>query len=164
VLVEVFSLLFPSTQSLQRLRYYGQQFALFFLLAAWLGFMSQFILIGAVYNKLRLAFRSTRDRGLAGGEQPRAQDPHSVIEAHRARSATAGRRAASGADAGKMPPATTEPGDNPTSRDSKGPPPKAGGGLSHEGKGAFCRSAAPYDLLRPFTTTRRSRRMSRGDE
>jgi len=33
---------------------YGQQFALFFLLATWLGFLSQFILIGAVFNKMRL--------------------------------------------------------------------------------------------------------------
>ncbi|HZB97716.1 MAG TPA: hypothetical protein VE219_03870, partial [Candidatus Sulfotelmatobacter sp.] len=33
---------------------YGQEFALFFLLAAWLLFLSQFILAGAVFNNVRL--------------------------------------------------------------------------------------------------------------
>jgi len=112
VLVEVFSLLFPLYAKVSNgFGTYGQQFALFFLLAAWLGFMSQFILIGAVYNKLRLGVPQHEGIVASPAENSREhRDPHSVIEAHRARSATAGRRAASGADAGKMPPATTEPG------------------------------------------------------
>jgi membrane protein len=55
ILVELFSLLFPLYAKVSHgFGSYGQEFALFFLLAAWLGFMSQFILIGAVFNKMRL--------------------------------------------------------------------------------------------------------------
>ena len=55
VLTELFSLLFPLYAKVSHgFGTYGQQFALFFLLATWLGFLSQFILIGAVFNKMRL--------------------------------------------------------------------------------------------------------------
>ena len=55
ILVELFSLLFPLYAKVSHgFGTYGQQFALFFLLATWLGFMSQFVLIGAVFNKMRL--------------------------------------------------------------------------------------------------------------
>jgi membrane protein len=55
VLVELFSLLFPLYAKISHgFGTYGQQFALFFLLAMWLGFLSQFILVGAVFNKMRL--------------------------------------------------------------------------------------------------------------
>jgi membrane protein len=53
--IELFSLLFPLYAKVSHgFGTYGQQFALFFLLATWLGFLSQFILIGAVFNKMRL--------------------------------------------------------------------------------------------------------------
>lgn len=55
VLIEVFSLAFPLYAKVSKgFGSYGQQFALFFLLATWLSFLSQFILIGAVFNKMRL--------------------------------------------------------------------------------------------------------------
>ncbi len=55
VLIELFSLLFPLYAKISKgFGTYGQQFALFFLLATWLSFMCQFILIGAVFNKMRL--------------------------------------------------------------------------------------------------------------
>ncbi len=55
VLVELFSLIFPLYAKISKgFGTYGQQFALFFVLATWLSFMSQFILIGAVFNKMRL--------------------------------------------------------------------------------------------------------------
>ena len=60
------------------------------MLAAWLGFMSQFILIGAVYNKLRLGV--PRHEGIVASPTENSRehkDPRSVIEAHKARSATA---------------------------------------------------------------------------
>lgn len=54
-LIEVFSLIFPLYAKVSKgFGTYGQQFALFFVLATWLLFLSQFILIGAVFNKVRL--------------------------------------------------------------------------------------------------------------
>ncbi len=55
VMIELFSLLFPLYAKVSNgFGTYGQQFALFFLLATWLGFLCQFILLGAVFNKMRL--------------------------------------------------------------------------------------------------------------
>jgi YihY family inner membrane protein len=86
VLVEAFSLLFPLYAKVSHgFGTYGQQFALFFLLATWLGFMSQFVLIGAVFNKMRLGV--PQDEGLvaAPSADSRAHtDPHSAIEAQQA--------------------------------------------------------------------------------
>ncbi len=85
VLIEVFSLLFPFYAKISNgFGTYGQQFALFFLLAAWLGFMSQFILIGAVFNKMRLG--APRQEGIVASPDATSRerrDPHSVIEAHK---------------------------------------------------------------------------------
>ncbi|MDQ6745703.1 MAG: YihY/virulence factor BrkB family protein [Actinomycetota bacterium] len=67
VLVELFSLLFPLYAKISHgFGTYGQQFGLFFLLATWLGFMSQFILLGAVFNKVRLG--TPDDEGIASSE------------------------------------------------------------------------------------------------
>jgi YihY family inner membrane protein len=86
VLVEAFSLLFPLYAKVSHgFGTYGQQFALFFLLATWLGFMSQFVLIGAVFNKMRLG--APQDEGVvaAPSADSRAhKDPHSAIEAQKA--------------------------------------------------------------------------------
>jgi membrane protein len=55
VLIEVLSLAFPLYARLAGgFNTYGAQFALFFLLAAWFYLLSNLILLGAVYNKLRL--------------------------------------------------------------------------------------------------------------
>jgi YihY family inner membrane protein len=54
VLIEVFTFAFPIYARLTHgFNSYGQQFALFFLLATWLVFLSQFILLGAVFNRMR---------------------------------------------------------------------------------------------------------------
>jgi len=131
VLVEVFSLLFPLYAKVsKRLRY---------LRAAVRALLSARGLVGiheSVHpHRRRLqqaaSWRSAArgDRGLAAENSREHRDPHSVIEAHRARSATAGRRAASGArcrqDAAgynRARPITLR------AETRKGPPPKAGGG------------------------------------
>src|SRR5579872_664536 len=82
VLVEAFSLLFPLYAKVsQGFGTYGQQFALFFLLATWLGFMSQFVLIGAVFNKMRLGV--PQDEGIVASPSADSRahkGPHSAIE------------------------------------------------------------------------------------
>jgi membrane protein len=91
VLVEVFSLLFPLYAKVSHgFGTYGQQFALFFLLAAWLGFMSQFILIGAVFNKVRLG--APRNEGLVASPLARSRahkGPSEAIAAQQAGAAPA---------------------------------------------------------------------------
>jgi len=55
LLIEVLSLAFPVYSRVSHgFNTYGQQFALFFLLATWLYFLSQLLLLGAVYNRMRL--------------------------------------------------------------------------------------------------------------
>jgi membrane protein len=54
-LMEVLTLLWPLyTRLSQSFSTYGATFALFFLLATWLSFLSQLILLGAVANRMRL--------------------------------------------------------------------------------------------------------------
>jgi membrane protein len=125
VLVEVFSLLFPLYAKVSNgFGAYGRQFALFFLLAAWLGFMSQFILIGAVYNKLRLGV--PQREGLIASPAANSRDhrdPHAVIEAHRARSASAGAQTAPApavaADVGATAAIQWTARDHPTQREAR---------------------------------------------
>jgi membrane protein len=123
VLVEVFSLLFPLYAKISNgFGTYGQQFALFFLLAAWLGFMSQFILIGAVYNKLRLGVPQREGIIASPAENSRDhRNPHAVIEAHRARSASAGATTARAAAAEEGLPAAPDAAshDHPTPREAR---------------------------------------------
>jgi membrane protein len=58
ILTEAITLLFPLYAKLVHgFNAYGQVFALFFLLATWLGFVAQFILIGAVWNRVLLGER-----------------------------------------------------------------------------------------------------------
>ncbi len=55
VLVEVLALVFSQYARIAgRFNTYGAQFGLFFLLATWFYFLSQIVLLGAVYNKFRL--------------------------------------------------------------------------------------------------------------
>jgi membrane protein len=90
VLVELFSLLFPLYAKIsQGFSTYGQQFALFFLLATWLGFMSQFVLIGAVFNKMRLGAPTDEGVVASPAADSRAhKDPHSAIEGQKTGGAT----------------------------------------------------------------------------
>ncbi len=82
VLVELFSLLFQIYAKVSGgFGTYGQSFGLFFLLATWLGFMSQFILIGAVYNKLRLGTPQNEGMVSASGDDSREHtDPAQAID------------------------------------------------------------------------------------
>jgi len=60
VLIEILSLAFPLYERVAGgFNTYGAQFALFFLLAAWFYLLSNLILLGAVYNKLRLGDPAT---------------------------------------------------------------------------------------------------------
>lgn len=75
VLVELLSLVFPLYAKIAgSFNTYGAQFALFFLLATWFYFLSQLLLLGAVYNRFRLGeparlglvaspMRESRDKG-----------------------------------------------------------------------------------------------------
>lgn len=58
---------------------YDQQFALFFLLATWLSFLSQFILIGAVFNKMRLGV--PRDEGIVAASPSESRGHKEPAEA-----------------------------------------------------------------------------------
>src|SRR5256886_1226431 len=61
VLVEVLSLAFPLYARIAGgFNTYGAQFALFFLLATWFYFLSQLLLLGAVYNRFRLGEPAAR--------------------------------------------------------------------------------------------------------
>ena len=60
---------------------YGQTFGLFFLLATWLYFLSQILLLGAVFNRLRLG--PPEEAGLAAAPDQQSQDaprPEEAIE------------------------------------------------------------------------------------
>jgi membrane protein len=84
-LIEVFSLLFPLYAKVSKgFGTYGQQFALFFLLATWLSFMCQFILIGAVFNKMRLGTPTDEGIVAASPADSRAhEDPAKAIDAEK---------------------------------------------------------------------------------
>jgi membrane protein len=83
VLIEVLSLVFPIYGRLTHgFNTYGQQFALFFLLATWLFFLCQLLLLGAVFNRLRLG--APEEKGVAaepGGKGDTAPRPVDAIEA-----------------------------------------------------------------------------------
>ncbi len=65
-MIELITLLFPLYAKLAHgFDTYGQSLALFFLLATWLAFLSQFILIGAVWNRVRLGEKFTASGLLA---------------------------------------------------------------------------------------------------
>jgi membrane protein len=94
--IEGFSLLFPLYARLAHgFNTYGQQFALFFLLATWMTFLSQFILLGAVFNKVRLGVPDAE--GIAPAPDSEGRDPKepaAAIEHEQGRSELVGRRPA----------------------------------------------------------------------
>jgi membrane protein len=74
VLIELITLLFPIYAKLAHgFDTYGQSLALFFLLATWLFFLSEFILVGALWNRVRLGEEFTVSGLLAtrGDQAPR---------------------------------------------------------------------------------------------
>jgi membrane protein len=80
ILIEVFSLIFPLYAKLSHgFNTYGQQFALFFVLATWLSFLSQFILIGAVFNRVRLG--APQDEGLVASSASDSKEAPRPVEA-----------------------------------------------------------------------------------
>jgi hypothetical protein len=99
VLIELITLLFPLYAKLAHgFDTYGQSLALFFLLATWLAFLSQFILIGALWNRVRLGEEFTasgllatraakgagvRTRATRGGDaSPSAPSSDDAVAAH----------------------------------------------------------------------------------
>lgn len=80
VLVEVLSLGFPVYARLTHgFNTYGQQFALFFLLATWLYLLSQLLLLGAVFNRMRLG--PPRAEGVVAEPGDRGEPPPTPSEA-----------------------------------------------------------------------------------
>jgi membrane protein len=74
VLIEVLSLIFPIYANVAHgFNTYGQQFALFFLLATWLYFLSQLLLLGAVFNRMRLG--PPREEGMVAQPGDRGETP-----------------------------------------------------------------------------------------
>jgi membrane protein len=99
LLIEVLSLIFPIYGKLSHgFNTYGQQFALFFLLATWLFFLCQLLLLGAVFNRLRQG--APEEAGVAaepGEKGEAAPRPVDAIEAQQ----NVGENDQAGAPAGK---------------------------------------------------------------
>ena len=91
VLIEVLSFVFPLYTRIARgFDSYGAQFALFLLLATWLYLLSNLILLGAVYNRFRLA-EPGKD-GLIANPKPEStgsERPVDAIRRNRLRKASA---------------------------------------------------------------------------
>ncbi len=80
ILLEVLTLVFPIYSKVAHgFNSYGQEFALFFLLATWLYFFSQILLLGAVFNRMRLG--EPEARGLAATEPGRGEAPPRAADA-----------------------------------------------------------------------------------
>jgi membrane protein len=80
ILIEVISLVFPLYARLAHgFNTYGQEFALFFLLGTWLYFLSQFLLLGAVFNRMRLG--PPREEGMVAEPGDRGDTPPPPAEA-----------------------------------------------------------------------------------
>jgi membrane protein len=94
ILIEILSLAFPIYARIAHgFNTYGQQFALFFLLATWLYLLSQLLLLGAVYNRMRLG--PPREEGMVAQPGDRGETPPPPAEAidEQRREAGAGRPA-----------------------------------------------------------------------
>jgi membrane protein len=79
VLIEVLSLGFPLyARFAGSFNTYGAQFGLFFLLATWLYLLSQLFLLGAVYNRFRLARPATT--GLVAGPAEQARPARRPVD------------------------------------------------------------------------------------
>ena len=84
VLIEIVSFAFPLyARFAGGFNTYGAQFGLFFLLATWFYLLSQLILLGAVYDKFRLA--EPYKKGILASPAREARDKVSPVEAIEAR-------------------------------------------------------------------------------
>jgi membrane protein len=94
-LIEVLTLAFPLYSRLSHgFTTYGRQFALFLLLAAWFGLLSQLLLLGAVVNRLRLG--QPEEEGLIAAPADKSEHvpaPVTAIEAKQERLPRPGRPA-----------------------------------------------------------------------
>ncbi|TMG27007.1 MAG: YihY/virulence factor BrkB family protein [Chloroflexi bacterium] len=80
VLIEALSLAFPIYARIAGgFNTYGAQFALFFLLATWFYFLSQLLLLGAVYNKFRLGEPAAR--GIVASPMDESRSKPKPVEA-----------------------------------------------------------------------------------
>jgi membrane protein len=80
ILIEILSLVFPVYARIAHgFNTYGQQFALFFLLATWLYLLSQLLLLGAVFNRMRLG--PPRQEGMVAQPGDRGEVPPAPAEA-----------------------------------------------------------------------------------
>jgi membrane protein len=80
VAIELFTLLFPLyAKVMHGFNTYGQQFALFFLMATWLLFLSHFILLGAVV--VRMQHGAPSDEGLVSAPEGDSRDVERPAEA-----------------------------------------------------------------------------------
>jgi len=83
LLIEAFSLGFPLYARLAGgFSTYGAQFGLFFLLAAWLYILSQLLLVGAVYNRMRLG--EPEALGVIASPMHQSREPAKPVEAIKA--------------------------------------------------------------------------------
>lgn len=90
VLIEALSLGFPIYGRFAgSFNTYGAQFGLFFVLATWLYLLSQLLLLGAVYNQLRLSRQGTRaDMTSPAGESRTSERAAQVIKRKKTRGVT----------------------------------------------------------------------------
>lgn len=91
VLIEALSLLFPLyTRYAGSFNSYGAQFGLFFLLATWFYLLSELILLGAVYNRLRLGRPATH--GLIASPDAESREPTRPMDVIKREKAPSSRR------------------------------------------------------------------------
>ena len=80
VLIEALSLAFPVYARLAGgFNTYGAQFGLFFLLATWFYLLSQLVLLGAVYNRLRMG--NPAELGVVASPSEQSRDPKRPVVA-----------------------------------------------------------------------------------
>jgi membrane protein len=85
VAVELFTLLFPLyAKVMHGFNSYGQQFALFFLLATWMLFLAQFLLLGAVVIRMREG--EPQQEGLVDAPEDKAREAPRPVDAVREQS------------------------------------------------------------------------------
>jgi uncharacterized BrkB/YihY/UPF0761 family membrane protein len=89
VLIQILTLAFPIYSRVSHgFNTYGQQFALFFLLTTWLYFLSQLLLLGAVFNRMRLGKPATEGLVAApAGESKSTPRPVEAIKDQKAEGA-----------------------------------------------------------------------------
>ena len=94
ILIEALSLVFPLyTRYAGGFSSYGAQFGLFFLLATWLYLLSELLLLGAVYNRLRLGQPAVKGLIASPHSESQAERPVDVIKRKKASPLSEGRPA-----------------------------------------------------------------------